>query len=651
MNLAKKNLREVAPESSATHARSGMVTPVMAAQPPSVAERTPAWVAASGLLPALIAAAHLDLYSGGGRDAGVVRAVGLGYSGAFRALDAWVAAPFAALPIGTRALRSSLPGVLMLAIAAGLVFVVARRRLTAIAGRSAWSSIVAAVASATVSLSFPYQHESGSPASGVTGVVLVLAALVLADGPAASAPLLAAVLTLAVSYDPAIGGCVAVALIVTWLAAGPRRGTEPDGEAPPPGRLPVVGALLAGAAGLVPSGLAVLRGHATPLSTSARALAAASWPAGPRVPLTSIAAMRHVLGTFRAELGDLLLLVALAGFVWALVHPRGRRAALPLAAVTLTAGVAVVSGTANGAALDVWSPVALVTLAGLVAFAGVAMQEAVLRVARARLPLASASASMVVLLEAAFPVILLDDGLTRPSARVTLAMPVWEDAAFAALPGGTLVLVSEPRLYARLLATEATGDLPGDLGLIPTFDPSNEAAASALARDARLVPLFRDIVLSGAPTELSMSTLAAARPLAVATDPRWDRTLTRHLIPAGLLAAFEPEPRGGADRKRALEATAAARARLASTLLPHSPAAATSPDPPLTGLTAALLFDRAVGAAAAGEREVATRALADAATFAPKDPRMQRLALAEMAAKWPIDVHELVREGLAGEAP
>jgi hypothetical protein len=180
--------------------------------------------------------------------------------------------------------------------------------------------------------------------------------------------------------------------------------------------------------------------------------------------------------------------------------------------------------------------------------------------------------------------------------------------------------------------------------MIPTFDSSNEGAAAALAHDPRLVPLVRDIALTGVPQELSLSTLASERPLAVASDPRWERTLTRHLVPAGLLALFEPEPRGGADRKRALEATASSRARLAKVLaLPGEVTLAT--------LTASILFDRALAAVETGEREVALHALDDAFAFAPRDSRIPKLAFKVTNGRGPVDVKELVHEGLAAEKP
>lgn len=606
-----------------------------------VPERPPAplserlWLATSALLPALFCAPSLDLWADGGRDLAVVRTAGLGYTGGLRALDAWAAAVFAGLPLGTRLLRAELPGVFLVAATGALLFVVLRRSLAPLAGASTWSAVVAALASATVTLSFPFQHEAASAGSSLLGVVLALAALVLATGPSPAWPLLSALVTLGLSYEPALGVVIAAA-VVAPLALRPRATGEPAPLPASPGAW--IGVALGSLAGGVPFAVAALRARLTPLSTSARLLASPDEP----LLAASERGARHALVRVEGELGDVLLLLALIGLVWGVVAPRGRRSTLVTASVTATAWGALALG--RGGVLDAWSAAGLVALAGTVVLAAVAMQEGVLRVARARLPLASGSAAMVVVLLAAFPATLLDDGMTRPSARHGRAVATWEDAMFGGLPSGTLVLVSAPRLYARLLATRASGDLPGDFSVIPTFDPANETAAAALAHDERLVPLFRDLALTGVPQELSLSTLAAMRPLAVATDPRWDRSLTRHLVPAGLLAVFEPEPRGGADRKRALDASAPWRDRLAKEL-------GTPPQPALAWLTSAILLDRALAAIETGEREVAARAVEETATFAPNDPRLRQLSLRAMAARGQVDVHDLLHEGLAGAAP
>jgi hypothetical protein len=589
--------------------------------PPSWKDR--AWLVGSGLVPALFATTELDLLASGGRDAAVVRTAGFGYTGGFHALDAWLAALFAWVPLGTRVLRAELPGVFLLGATAALGFVVIRRGLVAVVAESAWASVVAAVATATMSLSYPFQHEAVCPGSSLAGVALVFAAL----ASAASAPLQAGLVTLALTYDVPVGLCCGSAILAARLA----RKSFPEALPSRSARASLAVAF-GGAAGLVPFTLAVARSRVSPLSTSARVFAT---PFGDD---PTSGGLRHGTAAVVTELGNAMAVLAVLGLAWSLWPRRARPVTVPLAAVGAVATLAFVG--VGGGGRDPWSPVGLLVLAVAISFAAIAMYEGVLRVARARLPLASASAAMVVVLEAAFPAIQLDDGLARAKRRPPHALATWEDAAVAGLPGGTLLLAFAPKLYTRLLATKASGGLPGDLGLVPTFDASNEAAATALASDPRLVPLFRDVALRGMPQELSMSTLAAQRPLALAADPEWDRGLTRHLIPEGLLAVFEPEPRGGSDRKRALDDSQPWRTRLAASLGPER-------DPALASLTATILFDRAVAAAATGEREVALHAIQDASTFAPKDPRVQELTLREVSSGGAVDVRDLARKGVA----
>jgi len=575
-------------------------------------------------VPALVAIGQLDGYGTGARDEAIVRVAGLGDAGAFRALDVWLAAPFAVLPLGTRTLRAELPGVFLLAAAAGLAFLVIWRSLVAITGPSRWSSVVAAIATAGVSLSYPLQHEATSSGSNLAGLVLIL--VVLATAREAAPAFQAGLITLALTYEIPVGLCVAVAVLAARLAS-PRdaaSGTRSSG-------LLLLTVLVGGACGLVPFGLAELRSRVTPLSVSPRALASAFGDG-------QVLGPRHAGELVRVELGEAVLLLAAVGLGWGLWSRKGRADVVPIVAVGAMATVAFAE--VPGGATPGWSATGLVTLVVFTAFAAVAMHEAVLRVARARLPLASASAAMVVVLEAAIPAVQLDDGLARATRRSDHALATWEDAVFAGVRGGALVLVSSPLLYERLLATKASGGFPGDLRMLPAFDPANTASARALAQDSQLVPLFRDLALTGIPQELSLSTLAADRPIVLATDPRWDRSLTRHLVPGALLAVFEPEPRGGADRKRALDDSQAWRTRLSTSL-------GLDTDAPLAKLTASLLFDRAVAAAQTGEREVALQATQDASTFAPKDARIHELARRQVGARSSVDVRDLARQGLA----
>lgn len=577
-----------------------------------------ALAAACGLAPAIVATAHLGLSSESARDTAVIRTVGLGFSGWARALDGWVAAPFALFPVGTRPLRAALPGVILIAILGALQYATTRRLLAALCP-SAWNMLVAAVSTATFTVSYPVQHEAVSAGSSLLGVVLVQLLLILSIEAAARLPMVAAVVVLTLTYDPLTGLCGLFAVAVgLWLD----RATS---ARPPLAAGRIVHAVLAGAMGLVPFALNRMRSQVTPLASGRFNLTSGLEERG----------IRHLATALRGELGEVLLFVALAGLVWGLVSRRALAHLLPVLAVTaLAAGLVAVFG---GATDDAWSPAGLLVLSGVTMLASIAMQEAVIRVAGARLPLASASAALVVVLEMTFPAMALDDALQRLVARPRNALGTWEDSAFAGLSPGDLILANRPSLYTRIVASKAAGTLPGDIQLLPLFDPTTEAAAAALSHDPELVSLFRDLALAGSPQELSLSTLATQRPLTVAADPSWDRSLTRHLVPSGLLSTFEAEPRGGADRKRALEAFQPVRVRLVAAL-------GKKPEGHLTALTGALLLDRALLAAAMGEREVLVRANDDVQAIVPKNPRLAKLVQREAAGRGPVDVHDLLGE-------
>jgi hypothetical protein len=142
------------------------------------------------------------------------------------------------------------------------------------------------------------------------------------------------------------------------------------------------------------------------------------------------------------------------------------------------------------------------------------------------------------------------------------------------------------------------------------------------------------MALVSAPDEHSLSSLAATRPVVMPFEPRWDRTLARHLVPVGLFARFASEPRGTSDRKKALEAFAPSREALARAI--------TSPrDPELLATTATLLRARALGLAASGDRELTARALDDLRPFSPADPIAAELVKRLLAARGIIDVKDL----------
>jgi hypothetical protein len=102
----------------------------------------------------------------------------------------------------------------------------------------------------------------------------------------------------------------------------------------------------------------------------------------------------------------------------------------------------------------------------------------------------------------------------------------------------------------------------------------------------------------------------------------------------GLVARFEPEPRGASDRRHALD--------LARPDLATLERVATSPcDPDLCAAAASLLRARAVGFAAAGERDMIARGLDDLRPFAPADPVASELVRRVVTGKGATPVKDL----------
>ena len=132
------------------------------------------------VVPAMLAAAHVEHVPDAAHDLGVARTLGLGWTGAFRELDAFAAAVFAWLPIGTRAFRAGLATAVLCGVGAGLVFELAWRLIALVAPRATrLGPPAAAVAALTAGLSVAWQLESASPGGAVLGAVLSLAPLVL----------------------------------------------------------------------------------------------------------------------------------------------------------------------------------------------------------------------------------------------------------------------------------------------------------------------------------------------------------------------------------------------------------------------------------------------------------------------------------------
>jgi hypothetical protein len=570
---------------------------------------------------AALAAAHLGNGADASCDGDVARVLRHGLQ-PWRALDLAVSGVFALVPIGTQVARAALGGVAVLAATAVLVYAIGRRLLGASAESPGVNAGVAAIAAMAAACAQSLQREATVPGGTVSGGLLGLAPLAVLTlvvsgplprksgpevwprlAPGARAFAFAFALGSALAYDPLVG-LGAVVAPAACLALGPgirndlidlwrshRRG------------------LLAGAVlGLAPWVLAVVRllVARTPLLP----LLASGW-----TPLRS--GGEGAPTAVYSELGTALPALAIGGAVIALLRPRLRPAASALVALVALGAATAWAQTPHGPAR--FAGVSLVATEALCLLAGFALQDIVLWVARTRLPFARASAAMVVLIELALPVAEADESLARDTSPARgQAASSWNDLVFGVLPPRTVIVATDPRLLERVRAARAVGELRGDIGVVAASGTGVSLEPRTLAGDAALVPLRRDLELSGVPSEASLSSLAAVRPTALVYEPLWSRAIARHLVPSVLLEGFAPEPRGASDRRRALDDLAPQRLRLVRTVT-------RSGDPPerdldLVGATAYPLRARCLELAAGADRDLVGRAIEDLHAIAPDDP-------------------------------
>ncbi|MBX3262648.1 MAG: hypothetical protein KF782_23410 [Labilithrix sp.] len=609
--------------------------------------------ALSAGLVAALAAAGATSSGTAAHDPELVRTVGAGFTGAFRALDLVVAAPALLLPLGTRALRGGLASALVAGVSAALAFDLARDLVKAVPealdrvvvrlfgarprGASAEASprllsAVAAAAALTALLAPAWQSEAAAPGGAVTGAMLVLFALRIgAAEPApsrgastggASAPWIPQALLvagLAASYEPLV-------FLATLAALGPRAAVAlweaRKGERPRWDRAVAVQGAAAFALGLAPLALGVALSRRPP-------------EIGLAAPTFTLVEGGGALGPASfalAEIGALLEAVCAGGALLALSAARARRTALPLVLVVGVGALALRLGAASGPSRFAPAVLAAVLAAHLL---GAALLGAVvLAIARARVPFAEASAALVVVLELVLPVRSIDETATRRDARAPHASAIWNDVAWGAAPPAAVVLVADRGTMRRIASARAAGQMRGDLLIVPAYDVQGREGRRALLAEPKLAPLYRDMALGIRPEELSLAQLGAERAVLASFDPRWDRALSRHLVPLGLTARFEPEPRGASERKKALDAFLPSKERLVRVAVARK-------DAELAAATATLLRARAIGMAATGERELLSRALDDLRAFAPDDAVGAALVRRIVTTRGPIDVRDL----------
>jgi hypothetical protein len=570
----------------------------MAAMNSPMGRRTGAAMAAvCAFAPALLAALRVTHTASAACDEGVARVIGIAPV-PWRALDVAFDNLLALVPIGTLVARSQISSGLIAAASSVILFRLGRRLLFSGVGRGRAAIIVAAIAALTATLGNPWQTEAVMVGGSVTGAMLIVTPLALVagrdpEGCRTSWMATAFVLAAAAGYEPLDGMC-AFAACSAFLASTSRSRRCLAAAWRAHGAAASAAAIL----GLAPWLVAIVhvRRDGVPLEPAL----ARGWLGD-----ASASVADSPTRFLQTDAGPVFLVLAVTGAAIAARFERARP--LTAALVVIAAlGLACAWVGAPAGPMRFGAPV-LAAHAALALLAGVALQAAVRAAATARLPMARASAAMVLLIAMVFPVEAADDVLAQSAqdSESAEAATLWNEVAWGTLPPNSIVVVGDPSVLSRARAARGQGQLRDDILVVATCSGC-EPPWREITREPSLVPFWRDIELTGTPTEGSLSFAAAARPLVTAYDRRWGAAIGRHLVPLALFDRFEVEPRGSSDRRRALDATAPARERLAKR-------AANQPD--LAQASASLLRARAFVMEASGDRALAERAEADARAY------------------------------------
>lgn len=550
--------------------------------------------ALAAIVPAAVSWARAPDVPVAAHDAGVVRTLGAGGLGLAHALDRYLAWPLRVLPGGTAAWRVALLGGLALSTSCAIVYPHARDAVGRIDGdlAPARRSLAALVAVVALALLWPVQAEAQGTGGAALGALLLLATFAATEWRSPHAPAATALLA---GLSASVDAPVAVAALALAALAMVRWRRE---------RVRVhFPRICAGfAAGLAPLAAAWLERSLVPRRPLVASLAF-GWMGD-----AALAPRPAVTATLGADYGWVLLALTAAGLATA-ARRRDRRSLAP--AIVLGLAVAFVAMGAPFGASRYGSLVVAATLLMAPALA-IGLATAAGAVRRAHVPFAAASSAMVLVLELVIPVKALDETLTRSEGARRGLTARWTVDALDTIPDRSLFIVRDRALALRLDAAAAAGSLRGDVHVIAAWDTLGARATRLRDEMPEALPLLRDLAMGVAPEPASVSAVSAKRPVVLPFDARYDRSVSRSLLPAGLFTVATPEPRNAAERLEMFRARAAAHERLVHEL-------ALAGDADLTLVTVRALRARALAMASTGERDPVTAALDELRAVAPHD--------------------------------
>jgi hypothetical protein len=475
-------------------------------------------------------------------DLPVVRALGLVPSGSEGVISTALTQLLALMPIGGRLLRAGWVSALGLSLAGAVAYRLVQRALTTSLPTPRLSPPLALAATMTAVLAPGWQLE-GTLAGGITlGVALALSAIWLAVGVDArwSTLTLGALIGCTAIESHAAGLALGVALLARLLLVGRHWP-----------KLNVALELGIGvAAPLVPWALYLV---VRPLSPNVDLDLSGGIGTSSLMSVDAAAERTTALAAWLTDAGLLPCVLGLFGLFLGVTRKSVRALGAPFAAL-VAVDLGFPASKVGILASDTLAPVRLLSLIAIAGASALAVQAVATYVRRARVPFAEPASALLVVFHFTLAFAAVEDSAYAADRRDQVAADSWTDEALDALPQSSLLLVRSEALAYRLWAAQIARGARTDLVVIPEPLLERGNVASLLLRqEPALAPLIREMALSGAPTEFSLSSLSDARPLFVEIDSRWPKRLLDHLGPRAFFPRFSAHPLGRSDRAQSLK--------------------------------------------------------------------------------------------------
>jgi len=543
-------------------------------------------------IPWLASLLQVSPAAGWADDAAVLRAFG----GAPRGMSGLVSASldgiFGFLPIGTAVTRAGSASALALGLCGWLVYRLARRHLAA-SSDEPLAPAFAALAAVTATLA-PSFFTTGLAIGGAS-VAAALALFAVERAASAREPRNAVLSGAALaglvleSRPAAVSALVAVALLV--LLHRPRTAASFALRA-------ALGAALVAALPAALAGSLWL----SPKSAFAERIGAIG-PFGVALASDGIPAL-HAWMTEQGLIWTALAVLGVAG------SRLGERSSL---ALTASLGSLVVvsaldwSAGAGSTSADANAPGVALGVAALSVLTCSGLRFVVRLLTRARLPLARPAGILLVVYGFSLVFVSAENAANAAEARENSLSERWTDEALLSLPPKAVLLLQSDAAFLRLQAARALGGARPDLLVVPTSALSQRSVRLDLVEEeAALLPVVRDVLLTGEPSELSLSGLADTRPMYVELDPDWDERLYPHLVPHAFFSEFSPHPLGRSDRTLGIQSSFSRFDEVAAALR-----GAPELDPATRDVLARSLSERAILLELLGDRTAAAAVTQD----------------------------------------